>query len=192
MNLFGTARSTIQKALRDLETMQLIKRIQGKGSFVIFKHPKIEMFNFKGFSEYAHQIGAIPITKLIEKKKISDGHKMVLRRLRSIKISEEITPLTLDQSILSLDDFPGLDQYDFEKNSLYDILRTEYETNPVIANLEVAPFIPKKEISNLLAVSQKIPLLKVNGFVYNSSSEIMEEVSIIYSDQTRFKFTLGI
>ncbi|AWW99122.1 GntR family transcriptional regulator [Oenococcus oeni] len=191
-NLFGTARSTVQKALRDLETMQLIEKVQGKGSFVIFKHPKIEMFNFKGFSEYAHQIGATPITKLIKKKKIDNGHKMLLKRLRSIKINDEIAPLTFDESILSLDDFPGLDQYNFEKGSLYDVLRNRYNTYPAIANLEVIPVAPEEEISNLLRVSKGNPLLKVNGFVYDSNSEIMEKVGIIYSDQARFKFTLGI
>nr|WP_257613369.1 hypothetical protein [Oenococcus oeni] len=47
-------------------------------------------------------------------------------------------------------------------------------------------------MSNLLRVSKGNPLLKVNGFVYDSNSEIMEKVGIIYSDQARFKFTLGI
>ncbi|WP_143875839.1 UTRA domain-containing protein, partial [Oenococcus oeni] len=103
-----------------------------------------------------------------------------------------ITPLTFDESILSLDDFPGLDQYNFEKGSLYDVLRNKYNTYPAIANLEVIPVAPEEEISNLLRVSKGNPLLKVNGFVYDSNSEIMEKVGIIYSDQARFKFTLGI
>ncbi|WP_143796151.1 UTRA domain-containing protein, partial [Oenococcus oeni] len=124
--------------------------------------------------------------------KIDNGHKMLLKRLRSIKINDEIAPLTFDESILSLDDFPGLDQYNFEKGSLYDVLRNKYNTYPAIANLEVIPVAPEEEISNLLRVSKGNPLLKVNGFVYDSNSEIMEKVGIIYSDQARFKFTLGI
>jgi len=188
---YDVTRSTIQKALKDLEDLQMIDRIQGKGSFVKLKNPKIDMFNFKGFSDYALQIGAEPITKVLKKEILGD-QELVLQRLRGIKTGGKTIQLTLDESHLSLESFPGLDQYDFAKHSLYQTLRTDFKVYPATANLLVSPIMPTDEQAKLLEVDVNQPLLQVTGQVRTSENDLVETIKVIYSNQSNFKFVVGV
>lgn len=187
---YDVTRSTIQKALKDLEDLQMIDRIQGKGSFVKSKNPKIDMFNFKGFSDYALQMGAEPVTKVL--KKTIDHQEMTLQRLRGIKTGGNTIQLTLDESHLSLDSFPGLDQYDFSQQSLYQTLRERFKVYPATANLLVSPIMPTTEQAALLEVAKQQPLLQVTGQVRTSENALVETIKVIYSNQSNFKFVVGV
>lgn len=191
---FGVTRSTIQKALIDLTEMNLIKKVQGKGSFVNMRQPIVKMFNFKGFSDYAKHIGATPITKVINNIiEERDGEKfMILRRLRSIKTATGAIPLTLDESHLSLSRFPSLTDFDFNDRSLYDTLREEYGVNPMTTTLKMSAIAADSQVKELLECKEADPLLQAQGTVFDANSEVVETVRIIYSQQTEFDINLGI
>lgn len=188
---YEVTRSTIQKALKDLEDLQMINRIQGKGSFVKLKNPKIDMFNFKGFSDYALQMGAEPVTRVL-KKEVIDNHLLLLQRLRGIKTGGQTIQLTLDESRLDLTMFPGLDRYDFAKQSLYQTLRKQFGVYPATANLLVSPIMPTVEQSGLLEVDETQPLLQVTGQVRTGENDLVEDIKVIYSNQSNFKFVVGV
>ncbi|MGQ4560015.1 GntR family transcriptional regulator [Levilactobacillus hammesii] len=188
---YGVTRSTIQKALKDLEDLQMIDRVQGKGSFVKQKNPKIDMFNFKGFSDYALQMGAEPVTKVL-KKEIVDDQELVLQRLRGINTGGNTIQLTLDESHLDLTAFPGLDQVDFAQQSLYQTLRKKFNVYPATANLLVSPIMPTAEQATLLEVEAQQPLLQVTGQVRTSENDLVETIKVIYSSQSNFKFVVGV
>ncbi|QCZ54310.1 HTH-type transcriptional regulator frlR [Levilactobacillus brevis] len=187
---YDVTRSTIQKALKDLEDLQMIDRVQGKGSFVKLTKPKIDMFNFKGFSDYALQLGATPVTRVL-KQEIVDHH-LILQRLRGIKTSDEVVQLTLDESHLNLEQFPGLEQTDFEQNSLYQTLRSQFKVYPATANLLVTPIMPTVAQAELLEVANSQPLLQVTGQVRTANNDLVETIKIIYSGQSNFKFVVGV
>lgn len=191
---YGVSRTTIQRALKELERQGIIERRQGQGSFVKLMKPKIDMYNFKGFSEYARQIGAQAVTKQVSKdvNTMNGDLVMQLKRLRGIQQNNDITQLTLDHSILNLKDFPGLEDFDYENNSLYDVLRNEYNVEPATANLSVHPVMPTEEEAKLLEVSVKNPLLVVSGKVFTYDNVIVEDVRIMYSNRANFKFIVSV
>lgn len=189
--LYGVARSTVQKALQDLENLQLIERVQGKGSFIKYDQPKIDIINYKGFSDFAFQIGNNPVTKTIQKK-ITDSNHLYLKRLRGIKNEKEMIWLTLDESELDLEKYPGLDKYNFEDNSLYEILRKKYQTFPTKADISANAILSEQEISSSFKIKEGIPLLQMEGDIYDSNDDVVEHVRITYSKQSNFKFVVGI
>lgn len=191
---FGVTRSTIQKALIDLTEMNLIRRIQGKGSFVNMRRPIVKMFNFKGFSDYAKHIGAEPVTSVIDNQVeiINGQHIMVLRRLRSVKSATGLIPLTLDESKLSLDSFPKLNKYDFSQLSLYDTLRKEYSVLPMTTTLKMSAITADSRLQDLLQCGESDPLLQAQGTVFDVNSQVVEMVKIVYSQQAEFDINLGI
>lgn len=188
---YGVTRSTIQKALKDLEDLQMIDRVQGKGSFVKQKNPKIDMFNFKGFSDYALQMGAEPVTKVLKKEIVGD-QELVLQRLRGINTGGNTIQLTLDESHLDLTAFPGLDHVDFAQQSLYQTLRKKFNVYPATANLLVSPIMPTAEQAAWLEVDAQQPLLQVTGQVRTSENDLVETIKVIYSSQSNFKFVVGV
>lgn len=188
---YGVARSTVQKALKDLENLQLIERIQGKGSFVKYNQPKIDIINYKGFSDFASQIGNTPVTKTIQQNVNSDNI-LYLKRMRGIKNKKEMIWLTLDESELDLSKYPGLEKYDFEDNSLYEILRNDYQIFPTKADISANAVSSKKSISDLFKIKEGTPLLQMEGDIYDTNNDIVEHVCVTYSKQSNFKFVVGI
>lgn len=191
---FGVTRTTVQKALKDIADMNLIDKVQGKGSFVTMKQPRVKLFNFKGFSDYARQIGAEPVTKLVSKE-INNIHGrpyLTLRRLRSIKNQNGLIPLTLDQSVLDLTSFKDLNRFDFEKNSLYETLRGEYNVFPATTTLRMSAIAATKDEIDLLDCGLNAALLQADGVVFDTNNNIVESVKVIYSEHAEFKLTLGI
>lgn len=189
---YQVARSTIQKVLKDLTSMQLIERVQGKGTFVKSNKPVINIINYKGFSDYAYEMGSEPITKEIKKEVINDGKELYLQRLRGISISEKKYWLTLDETIISLEKYPGLESYDFEKNSLYEVLRKKYQSNPTTAQLTSSAVLSTSEEANLLDVDKNIPLLKIKGEILDEKGGLLEKVTVIYGPNANFELIVGI
>ena len=191
---FDVSRTTVQKAMKEVYRMNLITKKQGKGSFVKMKQPKVVMFNFRGFSDYVYEIGSEPVTKILTKNKVKLGNKyfLILRRLRSMKTEEKIIPLTLDESILDLTKYPELDQIDFEKNSLYKVLRERYKVFPATTNLRMSAITADAEIAHNFNCKFKEALLQAEGTVFDSDLNMVEKVRVVYSDYADFKLALGI
>ncbi|MGM9891762.1 GntR family transcriptional regulator [Limosilactobacillus sp.] len=193
-NEFDVTRSTIQKALKDLQRMNLIERVQGKGSFVHQRQPKVKLFNFKGFSDYAQQIGAKPVSKILEKKIITDNSNKILylKRLRMFDSDDSLIPITVDESQVSLNRFHGLEKYDFSKESLYSIIRQEYKTIPSTTLLRMSAVSADKELAENLQCNIHDPLLQAQGVVHDEEGKIVEKAKVTYSNFAEFDLTLGI
>lgn len=193
-NEFNVTRSTVQKALKDLQRMNLIKKIQGKGSFVHQTQPKIKLFNFKGFSDYAQQIGVTPVNKILEKKVITDGSNktLYLKRLRMFNSDNTLIPMTVDESRISLNQFHGLEKYDFSKESLYSIIRQEYKTIPSTTLLRMSAVVADEELAQNLQCKVHDPLLQAQGIVHDEEGKIVEKAKVTYSNFAEFDLTLGI
>ncbi|QLL69137.1 GntR family transcriptional regulator [Lactobacillus sp. 3B(2020)] len=191
---FGVTRSTVQKALKDLQRMNLIQKVQGKGSFVHQTQPKVRLFNFKGFTDYAKQIGANPVSKVIKQKKVThDGNKVLsLKRLRLFETNGKLTPITLDESEINLRDFPKIDKNDFEKKSLYQVIRDDYHVIPSTTILHMSAVKADDATANLFGCNVGDPLLRATGVVHDESGKVIEQVKVTYSDFTEFDLTLGI
>jgi len=189
---YRVARSTIQKVFKDLERLQLVERIQGKGSFIKNIKPKVNIVNYKGFSDYAYEMGSIPVTKQVRKEIRKKGTQLYLQRLRGICIENKNIWLTLDETFIDLTKYPKLECYDFEKNSLYDVLRKDYASSPVTAQLSSNAVFASTIESNLLEVSDKTPLLRVEGNILDEKGGILEKVKILYGPNANFQLTIGI
>ncbi|MBB1078784.1 GntR family transcriptional regulator [Limosilactobacillus sp. STM2_1] len=192
--MFNVTRSTVQKALKDLEQMNLIEKVQGKGSFVHQTKPHVKLFNFKGFTDYAHQIGAIAVNKIVSTEIVKENGRSLykLRRLRLIKTDQKLTPMTLDESIIDLQKFPKLDQYDFSKQSLYEVIRQEYKVYPSTSLLRMSAISANKEEAQMLDCNEHSALLQAEGIVHDQSGEVVERVKVIYSHYAEFDLTLGM
>ena len=192
--MFDVTRTTVQKALKDLEQMNLIEKVQGKGSFVRQTKPRVKLFNFKGFSDYARQIGAVAVNRIISAEiKHENGRELYfLRRLRLIKADQNLTPMTLDESVLDLQRFPGLNGYDFSKQSLYETIRQEYKTYPSTSLLRMSAHSADTEEAQLLDCDEHSALLQAEGIVHDQNGETVERVKVIYSHYAEFDLTLGM
>lgn len=133
--MLNVSRMTLRQALTELEARGLIVRRQGDGTYVA--EPKIERNATKlvAFTDAIRQKGYRPSAKILffEKRfadaRVAKDLKIPLaaavyyyQRLRFV--NQE--PLMLEKCYLPISRFAGLENYDLENRSVYEILRTEY------------------------------------------------------------------
>lgn len=131
---FNVSRITVRRAVADLETMGMVTRRQGRGTFATPPRSTIGTMAMGGFSD--HVSGGGRMARRIVRAwtfaaEDSDARRlavesgsMVFRLLRVFLLDG--TPLSLDDSLYSLERFPGLDSRIDDETSTYRVLREEF------------------------------------------------------------------
>lgn len=194
MRTYGITRTTIRRAISALVQEGLVKQIHGKGTFVSLKKISKSIWNFQGFSTLARERNEEPVSRVIENtvNQKEDGLYLRLVRLRGIHKDGVTTWMTLDHSDLPLKVFPGLDKFDFEKQSLYDVLKKDYQCPPHHVNLEIKPILCDQRMSVLFELEGRPPLLQASGVVYNEEGKEIEKIEVVYAPHFTFKFAQNI
>lgn len=191
MKKYDITRTTIRKAIDTLSQEGLVQQVHGKGTFVRIIEVKKTMWNFEGFSSLVRKRNEAPISKVIEHtvKKGKERLYLKLIRLRGINKDEVTNWMTLDHSELPLDVFPGLEKYNFENQSLYEILEKDFQCHPHHVDLEITPIISDRRLSTFFEIKENLPLLKTNGMVFNKEGEEIEQIEVFYAPNFTFKMS---
>lgn len=191
---YDVTRTTIQRALDILVHDGLIEKIHGKGSFVRLKEVRENIWNFSGFSQFVKQTNQTAITKVITHDVFKENgiNYLKLVRLRGIKKLNKIQWITLDSSVLSLKDFPGLEKIDFTEISLYETLEKKYQTIPHNARLNIEAIHSDETLKNFFELTSLTPLLNAKGDVVDLNGNIVEHVDVVYSPDAKFNFIANI
>lgn len=191
---YKVTRTTMQRSLAVLVNEGLIERIHGKGSFVRLRSVRENIWNFSGFSNYAKKMNQIPITKVVSHETYVHENVRYLKliRLRGFKKHEQTQWLTLDTSILSLAEFPGLERFDFSEQSLYETLANQYDVHPSNAHLSVTAIVADQQLLELFDVEAGSPLLNIKGETFDKNGKMVERVTVVYSPLADFNFVINI
>jgi GntR family transcriptional regulator len=190
MKAFQTTRGTVRKAISQLVNEGLVQQIRGKGTYVNLRHLKYSIWNFGGFTDYLKSRNEFPASKLLEQKIISLAGESYFQlvRARGVKKENEILFLTIDTSLLPLNLFPGIDQYNFAEESLYRVIREKYHIFPRQAEISLSTEKINPITREILNVDKKeTSLLKAEGIVLDQNGVEIEKVTVIYSTNIEFK-----
>jgi len=191
---FGVTRTTIQRSLAILVNDGIIEKIHGKGSFVRLRPVRKNIWNFSSFSTYAKKANQVPVTEVINHEifTVNQTNFLKLVRLRGFKQSDHNQWITLDTSILNLDMFPSLEEYDFSRLSLYDTLQNKFNTTPDHARLNVKAILADNKLMNYFGLDTPAPLLTVQGYVFDTRRRAIEEVHVVYNEKADFNVVISI
>jgi len=195
MKAFQTTRGTVRNAISLLVNDGLVQQVRGKGTLVLLSPLKYSITNFGGFTDYLNSRKEIGYSKVLEKSNVSiDGveyYKLV--RTRGVKKEDKITYLMIDTSLLPASLFPGLDQYDFEKVSLYQVFREKYNIFPKRTEISLRPEIIDQQTREILEINEtEHALLKAEGSIFDQNNIEIEKVKIIYAPNLDFNIMTEI
>jgi DNA-binding GntR family transcriptional regulator len=193
-NTYDITRTTVRRAISELVNENLIRKEHGKGTFVSLRPVSYSMWNFNSFTSYIEKKGKKPVSKILSAEVINHNDKAYfkLERARGVKEDKELFYLTVDTSIIPLDLFPKIMAYDFEKRSLYDVMRKEYQISPSIVELSIKPYMSDYRIANVFGIQENVPLLMVQGRVTTENNLLVETTQVIYSPNVDFKLATRI
>ncbi len=176
-------RSTLRSAIRQLISQGKIYNKNGSGTYVAREKLVRNLQDVRGLYQTAADMGREITSKVLgmsicetsknigRKMKLPLGHKLWrLERVRSL----DGTPVTISQIYLDAERFLDLDQYDFETESLYAVLRERY-------HVEVKSGYEKLSISNCdekeakyLKVKVGAPVLYQSGITTDDQDKVFE------------------
>lgn len=193
---FAVSRMTARHALRDLETMGYLYRLQGKGTFVA--HPKLEqqLARLTSFTEDMRLRGMEPGARVLSVAEMPAGARVAralgvseaepVYRLERLRLADG-QPMALEVSHVLASACPGFLDVNFENESLYRILRERFGIVLVRAtqSLEAVPASPYE--AEILRVREEAPLLLLERVSYDAAGRAVEFVRSFYrSDRYRF------
>ncbi len=178
----GVSQGTVRKALNQLVTENILRRRQGKGTYVSEHSKEDSLYRFFRYTEPGGD-AVIPETAIIatkkrkatkrEQAKLSlEGELDVfeMTRLRSIQNK----PAIFEKVIQPLSLFPGIDKVTEVPNSLYAFYQIEYGISIVQVRDELYAITLQEEAAGHLNLSIGSPALMTERVSINIDGRIVE------------------
>jgi GntR family transcriptional regulator len=195
------SRMTARQALRALVQEGVTYSRIGKGTFV--SAPKInqEWQALTSFSEDMRQRGIQPGSRVLSTEirpagteiaaclHLAPGTEIIV--LKRVRLADD-RPLALEMTHLPHRLCPGLlEQHDFARDSLYEVLRREYGWTLAWADQVIETRLPEKSECCALELDEKTPVLNLTRVTFNEQDQPVEFVRSVHrGDQYRLRTIL--
>jgi len=195
---FGISRITATAALDELVKAHLAYRERGRGTFVAM--PFLNNFSFySSFTEDMLARGLTPSSRLVSLK-VEKADKVTMEKLKMVVNHDYYclvrvrlannNPVVVQQAYLQKDLYPGLEQIDFEKQYLYDVMRKTYGYQPTWGEAIVEAGAASPEEAGHLEVASGSPVLIIWHLTMDEHFALLEYVRSVYRAD-RFSFSTG-
>lgn len=195
---YGVSRMTVRHAIGHLVQEGLVRRVQGKGSFVAPAKLEQPLTGLTSFTEEMRRLGLVPSTEvigveLVRSERIAaqlslpaDAPLYAMERLR-LAGGE---PMELEQLYLPAQMVPGLADLDLS-GSLYELLERQYGLRLTNALQTLEAVLADEPEAELLQVPAGSPLLAITRVAFASTGEVVESSRALYRGD-RYKFTVSL
>jgi GntR family transcriptional regulator, frlABCD operon transcriptional regulator len=178
--IYNVSRITIRKAIEELVNEGVLTRIPRRGTFVTSKKFHNELLSVSGFSEFSHQLGMIPNSRILRSDIISapedvashlliDTGSPVLELERLMYVNDR--PLFYDIAHYSLTRFPDLEKKIAGDESTYKILLEEYQTEIVSNDKIIDVIAANKDYAKLLECDIGANLFRIVKIAFDAKDE---------------------
>jgi len=202
MAMFAVSRITVRKAVEELEQEGYLYKVQGKGTYVKGDQNSQDLFSITSCTQDVLRLGMTPSRKVICAAVISADKKR--QRLLNLSAEDKVfqlvrvyfadgEPINYTTTYLPVKYFPGVDKYDFSKDSLYDTLESVYGVSITHATRTVEAIIAHDDIAENLDVEDGVPLLlfQCTTMGYVNGKEIPIETFKCNYRSDKFKFYIN-
>jgi GntR family frlABCD operon transcriptional regulator len=177
---YNVSRITIRKAIEELVNEGTLTRIPRRGTFVTSKKFHNELLSVSGFSEFSHQLGMIPNSRILRSEVIAASEEIaghlqieegspVLELERLMYVNDR--PLFYDIAHYSLIRFPDLEKRISGGDSTYKILLEDYQTEIVSNDKIIDVMGATKEYAKLLACDIGANLFRILKIAFDANDK---------------------
>lgn len=193
---YNISRMTARNALTQLVDSGYAYRVKGKGTFVRIPNFERDFVRLNGFSQMLKSRGIKPSNKVVKSSIIEADKKIasLLETTIGTKIYEIVRvrygdniALALEYSYLPTSIFDHLLQYDFENNSLYEVIENIYKRKLKFSKQWIKITTLYKNEANLLDVEEHTPAFLLESISYDMDGIVVEATrSLNIGDRTTF------
>lgn len=189
------SRSTVREALEDLERAGLIRRHQGRGTFVAARRLEQSLLGHFTIVDSLRASGRVVTTRVLATRveaatptvaadlDLAEGDQVV--HIERLRLADRV-PFLLERTWLPLAAAPGLDRVDLSGRSLYEVLREEYGIVLVRARESFEPVLLHDGEAGLLAQPAGSPSLLLLRTTFDTGDRAVESArALLRADQVR-------
>lgn len=171
----GVSRMTVRRAITELVDEGLLERRHGAGTFVA--KPKVT-YEATELVNYAHalrtrslavarqllEFSEVPASRrLAERLQVEIGHPLF--RVVLLHLANRV-PVVLERTFLSSERCAGLQEYDLERTSIYDLLTEGLHMHITAIEQVIEAITASETVSKQLRIEDGFPLLMMTRVVY--------------------------
>lgn len=195
---YDLSRTTVRLALRELETLGLVSRRHGKGTFVADLSRQVtNLMGAYSFTEQMREMGRVPRTVVLEFEVVeatrSVGERMALRlgdrvfSMRRLRLADDV-PMMVERTYLPVSHFPTLTLAEVSSKPLYDIVEHDFHDKIASAEEEFYASIARSGDAAPLGIPEGAPVLKLVRTTKNARGLVIEYThSVARADQFTYK-----
>ncbi len=146
---------------------RMLRNLQDLGSFTDWVQNQNKRITNRNVSKTVIPASA----RMAERMRLPQGSQ-VLQIIRVRLMDDE--PISLDTSIVPLDKFPGIESYDFEKNSLYKVFREQYGVEISHGTEEVSLTFVDEWEAGLLEIPEGSACYFLNGVTFDTQNTAVD------------------
>jgi GntR family transcriptional regulator len=186
----------MRRALARLVTDDLISRRAGRGTRVKTQADRMEFYLDRSFTRQMADMGRTAHSRVLKLAKgvvdksypgaFHDDLGRDCLHLVRLRFGDD-EPIALQSSIVLTDRCPGLDKYDFNRDSLYDVLAREYQLIITEIQHTISAVVADEFQAELLQVEHAAPLLLVKTTALLDDEQVIES-SISYYRADRYEY----
>jgi GntR family transcriptional regulator len=199
MGRFGVSRITVRKAITDLVNEGYLYTVQGKGTFVRTDERNRDLVSIMSCTEDIQRMGMVPSKKIICAEVIAADKK----RLKRLQLNEgdsvfklqrvfyaDAEPVNYTTTYLPVKLFPGIEQHDFEQESVYQVLEQEYNVKITTATRTLEAVLALDDVAERLEMESGQPVILFRAVTYGimNRRELPIETFKSYYRTDKFKF----
>lgn len=188
---FNVSRMTVNKAISALVDEGYLKRIKGKGTYIIAQSSNSvkDLGELYSYSEDMQKRNIRPQTRLLSYEfleSVDDYTREIMQMTEEDNLHKIVRLRYADEKPISIDYTYVVTKYVPELNSakLTESMLVYYETEAGIKigyeDQNITATIANEELANLLDISVGAPLLRIDGFLSTDEDEIFEHSEVYY------------
>jgi GntR family transcriptional regulator len=201
IQMYGYSRITVRKAIDDLVNEGYLYRVHGKGTYVKGNDVQQNIVSLNSITTDILAMGKVPSRKVLKFK----VDKTFLKRAEELEIDNNDDVVILDRiyfadkepinrttDYLPAKYFPNINNYDFSKNSLFQVIEEEYKIKITRAVRTIEAVLADEEIAGMLELKKGFPVLLFRGVTYGlvEGKEVPIESFKTYYRSDNRKFTI--
>lgn len=195
---YGVSRMTARTVVTQLVNDGLLRRVQGKGTFIIEQKISTKSLAYMGIREQLERLGYQTETRLLAFKLIEASQNLAekldilpgdavhfIERLRSIDGS----PISLHRSYIPAALAPTLKDDMMENEQLCVILQNEFNLKSAIVNETLESVLASPEEAQRFMVTKTFPLLILEDIYKTSAGRPFEFTRVLFrGDKMKLSF----
>lgn len=202
IEMYDVSRITVRKAIDELANEGYLYKVQGKGTYVKADAYSQDLISLTSCTQDVIRLGMTPSRKVIsatvqpaDSKRCHNlelGKNEKVYRLERVYYADN-EPINHTVTYLPYKMFPGIEKYDFSKDSLYKVLEEKYDTKITKATRSIEAILAKDEIAEYLNIKPDMPILLFGCITYgivNGKEIPIENFKCCYRSD-KFKFYIN-